>query len=129
MPQRHGVILGVAACVLSVPYDMPGWLPEMVTVLARFHQESWPIRGTVTKTVSEFRRTHLDTWEFQQHSFTEEQLEVNFLPTHYGLFLPTNHTIVVNESFLRASQESFMYLQLLWVYLNINFTSLLNVQV
>jgi proteasome activator subunit 4 len=76
MPQRHGVILGVAACVLSVPYDMPGWLPEMVTVLARFHQESWPIRGTVTKTVSEFRRTHLDTWEFQQDSFTEEQLEV-----------------------------------------------------
>jgi hypothetical protein len=101
MPQRHGVILGVAACVLSVPYDMPGWLPEMVTVLARFHQESWPIRGTVTKTVSEFRRTHLDTWEFQQDSFTEEQLEVNFLPTHYGLFLHANHTIVVNESFIR----------------------------
>jgi hypothetical protein len=93
----------------------------MVTVLARFNQESWPIRGTVTKTVSEFRRTHLDTWEFQQHSFTEEQLEVNFLPTHYGLFLHANHTIVV--------KESLMYLQLLWVYLNINFTSLLNVQV
>lgn len=73
----------------------------MVTVLARFHQESWPIRGTVTKTVSEFRRTHLDTWEFQQDSFTEEQLEVNFLPTHYGLFPHANHTIVVNESFIR----------------------------
>lgn len=73
---RHGVVLGVAACVLSVPYDMPSWLPNMVTVLAQFNHEKWPISATVTKTIADFRRTHLDTWEFQKLMFSEEQLEV-----------------------------------------------------
>lgn len=73
---RHGVVLGVAACVLSVPYDMPQWLPSMVTVLAQFNHEKWPISATVTKTIADFRRTHLDTWEFQKLQFNEEQLEV-----------------------------------------------------
>ena len=48
----------------------------MVTVLAQFNNEQWPIRGTVTKTVADFRRTHLDTWEFQKLLFSEDQLEV-----------------------------------------------------
>jgi len=72
----HGIVLGLAACVLSVPYDMPSWLPEMVTQLIAFNREPAPIRSTVTKTIAEFRRTHSDTWSFQKSSFSEEQLEV-----------------------------------------------------
>lgn len=52
------------------------WLPSMVTVLAQFNHEKWPISGTVTKTIADFRRTHLDTWEFQKLMFSDEQLEV-----------------------------------------------------
>lgn len=48
----------------------------MVTVLAQFNHEKWPISATVTKTIADFRRTHLDTWEFQKLMFSEEQLEV-----------------------------------------------------
>jgi proteasome activator subunit 4 len=72
----HGIVLGLAACVLSMPYDMPSWLPEMVTQLAKFSKEPAPMRTTVTKTIAEFRRTHFDTWSFQKAAFTEEQLEV-----------------------------------------------------
>ncbi|KAF2298087.1 hypothetical protein GH714_013491 [Hevea brasiliensis] len=72
----HGAVLALAASVLSVPYDMPGWLPEHVTLLARFGGESSPVKSTVTKAVAEFRRTHADTWNVQKDSFTEEQLEV-----------------------------------------------------
>eukprot|EP00257_Ricinus_communis_P023552 XP_015583567.1 proteasome activator subunit 4 [Ricinus communis] len=72
----HGAVLALAASVLSVPYDMPGWLPEHVTLLARFGGEPSPVKSTVTKAVAEFRRTHADTWNFQKDSFTEEQLEV-----------------------------------------------------
>ncbi|XP_058208862.1 proteasome activator subunit 4 isoform X1 [Rhododendron vialii] len=72
----HGAVLALAACVLSVPYDMPSWLPEHVTLLARFVGEPSPVKSTVTKAVAEFRRTHADTWNLQKDSFTEEQLEV-----------------------------------------------------
>ncbi|KMT12661.1 hypothetical protein BVRB_4g091190 [Beta vulgaris subsp. vulgaris] len=72
----HGAVLALTACVLSVPYDMPSWLPEHVTLLARFVGEPSPVRSTVTKAVAEFRRTHADTWNFQKDQFTEEQLEV-----------------------------------------------------
>ncbi|XP_047315811.1 proteasome activator subunit 4 [Impatiens glandulifera] len=72
----HGAVLALVACVLSVPYDMPSWLPEHVTLLAQFVGEPSPVKSTVTKAVAEFRRTHADTWNFQKDSFTEEQLEV-----------------------------------------------------
>ncbi|XP_059662328.1 proteasome activator subunit 4 isoform X2 [Cornus florida] len=72
----HGAVLALAACVLSVPYDMPSWLPEHVTLLAHFVGEPSPVKTTVTKAVAEFRRTHADTWNVQKDSFTEEQLEV-----------------------------------------------------
>ncbi|KAK4484733.1 hypothetical protein RD792_007326 [Penstemon davidsonii] len=72
----HGCILALAACVLSVPYDMPSWLPEHVTLLARFVSEQSPLKSTVTKAIAEFRRTHADTWNVQKDLFTEEQLEV-----------------------------------------------------
>ncbi|KAF6141358.1 hypothetical protein GIB67_008535 [Kingdonia uniflora] len=76
IPSIHGAVLALAASVLSVPYDMPSWLPEHVTLLARFISEPLPIRSTVMKAVSEFRRTHADTWNIQKDSFTEDQLEV-----------------------------------------------------
>ncbi|CAK7323879.1 unnamed protein product [Dovyalis caffra] len=72
----HGAVLALVASVLSVPYDMPSWLPEHVTLLARFGGEPSPVKSTVTKAIAEFRRTHADTWSVQKDSFTEEQLEV-----------------------------------------------------
>lgn len=52
------------------------WLPDHITLLARFSGEPSPVKSTVTKAVAEFRRTHADTWNVQKDSFTEEQLEV-----------------------------------------------------
>uniref|UniRef100_A0A0A9C281 Binding n=1 Tax=Arundo donax TaxID=35708 RepID=A0A0A9C281_ARUDO len=72
----HGAVLALTASVLSVPYDMPSWLPAHVTLLARFIREPPPIRSTVTKAVAEFKRTHADTWSIQNDAFTEDQLEV-----------------------------------------------------
>eukprot|EP00250_Pteridium_aquilinum_P022210 c25325_g1_i2 orf=249-5699(+) len=76
IPTIHGIVLGLSAVILSVPYDMPRWLPNMVIQLAEFANQPWPIRGTVTKTIGDFRHTHSDMWEFQKDSFTEQQLEV-----------------------------------------------------
>ena len=57
-------------------YKCFSWLPDHVTLLARFAGEPTPVKSTVTKAVAEFRRTHADTWNIQKDSFTEEQLEV-----------------------------------------------------
>uniref|UniRef100_A0A0E0HPE1 Proteasome activator subunit 4 n=1 Tax=Oryza nivara TaxID=4536 RepID=A0A0E0HPE1_ORYNI len=72
----HGAVLALTASVLSVPYDMPSWLPSHVTLLARFIREPSPIKSTVTKAVAEFKRTHADTWSIQKEAFTEDELEV-----------------------------------------------------
>lgn len=72
----HGAVLALTASVLSVPYDMPSWLPSNVSLLARFIREPPPIRSTVTKAVAEFKRTHADTWSIQKDAFTEDELEV-----------------------------------------------------
>ncbi|TVU11540.1 hypothetical protein EJB05_45133 [Eragrostis curvula] len=78
----HGAVLALTASVLSVPYDMPSWLPAHVTLLARFIREPSPVRSTVTKAVAEFKRTHADTWSIQQEAFTEDQLEASLEPSH-----------------------------------------------
>lgn len=72
----HGAVLALVASVLSIPYDMPSWLPDHVNLLARFISEPSPVSSTVTKAVAEFRRTHADTWNIQKNLFSEEQLEV-----------------------------------------------------
>ena len=33
---HHGAVLGVAACILSSPYDVPEWMPEHLETLARW---------------------------------------------------------------------------------------------
>ncbi|KAG9143923.1 hypothetical protein Leryth_016132 [Lithospermum erythrorhizon] len=40
----HGPVLALAACVLSVPYDMPSWLAELVTLLARITSQKSSLR-------------------------------------------------------------------------------------
>ena len=71
---------------ISIFHCFLSWLPEHVTLLARFSGEPSPVKSTVTKAVAEFRRTHADTWNIQKDSFTEEQLEVCVL-TKLNLYI------------------------------------------
>eukprot|EP01018_Ginkgo_biloba_P032111 Gb_01100 [translate_table: standard] len=72
----HGIVLGLSACILSRPYDIPGWLPDMVIDISKFIREPMPTKHTITGTIREFQHTHADTWEIQKKQFTEEQLDV-----------------------------------------------------
>eukprot|EP00889_Picochlorum_renovo_P005245 jgi/Picre1/32275/NNA_007621.t1 len=55
---RHGAVLGLKALVISSPYDVPEWLPEVLMSLVRLASEPAPVRSTVRESLSEFRRTH-----------------------------------------------------------------------
>ncbi|XP_078590168.1 proteasome activator complex subunit 4-like isoform X2 [Branchiostoma floridae x Branchiostoma japonicum] len=72
--QRHAGVLGLCACVLSYPYDVPEWMPQLLLELGDHLNDPQPIAGTVKKTLSDFRRTHHDNWQEHKQRFTEDQL-------------------------------------------------------
>ncbi|XP_047183780.1 proteasome activator complex subunit 4B-like isoform X2 [Scophthalmus maximus] len=74
--RRHAGVLGLSACILSSPYDVPDWMPQILMDLSDHLNDPQPVEMTVKKTLSEFRRTHHDNWQEHRQSFTDDQLLV-----------------------------------------------------
>uniref|UniRef100_A0A8C7M2N7 Proteasome activator subunit 4 n=1 Tax=Oncorhynchus kisutch TaxID=8019 RepID=A0A8C7M2N7_ONCKI len=78
--RRHAGVLGLSACILSSPYDVPTWMPQLLMDLSAHLNDTQPIemRGTpnTRKTLSNFRRTHHDNWQEHKQQFTDDQLLV-----------------------------------------------------
>uniref|UniRef100_A0A3Q2DTV4 Proteasome activator complex subunit 4 C-terminal domain-containing protein n=1 Tax=Cyprinodon variegatus TaxID=28743 RepID=A0A3Q2DTV4_CYPVA len=74
--KRHAGVLGLSACILSSPYDVPQWMPQILMDLSDHLNDPQPIEMTVKKTLSEFRRTHHDNWQEHRQCFTDDQLLV-----------------------------------------------------
>ena len=68
--------IAMSSCmVLAFPYDLPEYVPNLLTALVR-HVSHPAMREIITKTVQDFKSTHLDRWEDEfKHRFTREQLE------------------------------------------------------
>eukprot|EP00918_Siedleckia_nematoides_P052825 GHVU01115356.1.p1 GENE.GHVU01115356.1~~GHVU01115356.1.p1 ORF type:complete len:221 (-),score=8.93 GHVU01115356.1:208-789(-) len=72
-------VMGLSALTLSVPYHVPGWLPDTISLLARHGslRAPDPIRREVEKCLQEFLRTHQDAWlQIHAKKFTAEQLDL-----------------------------------------------------
>uniref|UniRef100_UPI00358F6C57 proteasome activator complex subunit 4 isoform X3 n=1 Tax=Myxine glutinosa TaxID=7769 RepID=UPI00358F6C57 len=74
--RRHAGVLGLSACVLSSPYDVPTWMPQLLMELSQYLNDPQPIEMTVKKTLTNFRRTHHDNWQEHKQRFTDDQLVV-----------------------------------------------------
>ncbi|KAI8616672.1 hypothetical protein BC830DRAFT_1117031 [Chytriomyces sp. MP71] len=75
--KRHASVIGLSSLVLAFPYEVPNWLPGILITLSYCVSDMAPIGATVSKTFSDFRRTHQDTWKNEgMHAFTEEQLSI-----------------------------------------------------
>ncbi|XP_075933535.1 proteasome activator complex subunit 4A isoform X1 [Anarhichas minor] len=74
--RRHAGVLGLSACILSSPYDVPIWMPQLLMDLSAHLNDTQPIEMTVKKTLSNFRRTHHDNWQQHKQHFTDDQLLV-----------------------------------------------------
>ncbi|KAK7140459.1 hypothetical protein R3I94_012924 [Phoxinus phoxinus] len=72
--RRHAGVLGLSACILSSPYDVPTWMPQILMDLSAHLTDTQPIEMTVKKTLSDFRRTHHDNWQEHKQKFTDDQL-------------------------------------------------------
>ncbi|KAJ3050497.1 hypothetical protein HK097_008547 [Rhizophlyctis rosea] len=74
--KRHAAVLGLASLVQAFPYEVPSWMPETLVTLAGCVSDPTPIAPTVSKTFTDFRRTHQDNWHEDMQKFTEDQLGV-----------------------------------------------------
>ncbi|CCJ28220.1 unnamed protein product [Pneumocystis jirovecii] len=73
---RHAAVLGLSALVMAFPYDTPEpWIPPVVSRLARIGLDPHPIGSTVRKFVADFKKTHSDTWDMDQKTFTKDELD------------------------------------------------------
>ncbi|KAK0043722.1 proteasome activator complex subunit 4 [Biomphalaria pfeifferi] len=74
--KKHAGILGLSACVQAYPYDVPDFIPQVLANLSVHVNDPQPIGMTVTKTLSNFRRTHHDNWHDHKRMFTNDHLEM-----------------------------------------------------
>jgi hypothetical protein len=67
----------LAALVLARPYDLPAFIPLVISSLLRHSSTGNDIvKSIIQRTVQEFRASHQDHWEQDlRHKFTAEQLE------------------------------------------------------
>ncbi|GAM25835.1 hypothetical protein SAMD00019534_090100 [Acytostelium subglobosum LB1] len=73
--QKHQYILTLSSIVLSSPYQIPTYFPEVLDHLSRYSSSIFPLSNTVQNTLSEFWLTHKDTWEEEKLNFTEDEIE------------------------------------------------------
>lgn len=70
-------LLGLCALVNAAPYSIPDYLPDTLIVLSQYvNQIRSPVYSLIKKTLSSFKRTHLDNWCDHKRKFTENQLAV-----------------------------------------------------
>ncbi|KAJ3398810.1 hypothetical protein HDU80_008541 [Chytriomyces hyalinus] len=75
--KRHAAVIGLSSLVLSFPYEVPAWLPEVLITLSSCVSDQAPIGATVSKTFADFRRTHQDNWKEEgMKAFTEDQISI-----------------------------------------------------
>ncbi len=99
-------VLGLCAIVLSSPYDIPSYVPDALMLLCEHSYDPdliqvcclffWIIfsliflllKQSIKRALSEFRRTHHDSWHEHREKFTEDQLvilaDVLISPNYYA---------------------------------------------
>ncbi|VDN35061.1 unnamed protein product [Gongylonema pulchrum] len=73
---RHAGVLALSAIVLAYPYSVPSFLPEVLMQLCPHTSDKQPMQGTAKKALSEFKRTHQDSWHEHKMQFSEDQLSI-----------------------------------------------------
>jgi len=72
--EKHSNILILSAIILSSPYSIPQYFPQVLEQLA-IYANAGNFRQTAEATISEFWRTHKDSWEEDKLAFTDDQIE------------------------------------------------------
>lgn len=60
-------VMMVACLILTFPYDMPTFLPALVTSFVK-HKSTSAVQATVLKVIQNFKRTHQDRYVRISHT-------------------------------------------------------------
>ena len=66
-------IMMLASIAMTFPYDMPPFLPTVLSALVK-HLQTPSLKDTVARAIQDFKRTHQDRWEDFKALFTHDQL-------------------------------------------------------
>ena len=73
-PKFFSTVMMMSCIILSFPYDLPSFMPALVTALVR-HAALPALKDPISRTILEFKRTHQDRWEEFKIFFTRDQLD------------------------------------------------------
>ncbi|EAL61178.1 proteasome activator complex subunit 4 [Dictyostelium discoideum AX4] len=71
--EKYSSLIILSSVVLAVPYNIPKYIPSVLQQLSRYSRNSH--YKTAASTISEFWRTHKESWEEDKRQFTEEEAE------------------------------------------------------
>jgi len=74
-PKFVNTVMMMSCIVLSFPYDLPSYMPLLVSSLVRHAPASSLIKDIISHTVLEFKRTHQDRWDEYKAAFSRDQLD------------------------------------------------------
>jgi hypothetical protein len=72
--QYMNIIQMISCVILVTPYDLPTYLPALVTSFLRHNIQYDLFKTLITKTIQLFKRTHQEYWEDFKTFFNTEQL-------------------------------------------------------
>ena len=74
---RHGTVCVLANMILTEPYSIPSWLPNIFIQLTRYNYDrDVAIKSELEECIKDFKRTHQVGWDaVHKAKFTGEQLE------------------------------------------------------
>eukprot|EP00056_Hartaetosiga_gracilis_P012662 m.203062 g.203062 ORF g.203062 m.203062 type:complete len:2039 (+) comp13726_c0_seq8:111-6227(+) len=86
--RRLSGVLGLSALVLAHPYDEPDWMMDTLLFLVPYCHDIDVIRNAANETMSEFWRTHKETWHLTKEKLAQEEQDelrsVLISPSYYA---------------------------------------------
>jgi proteasome activator subunit 4 len=70
---RHSAVLMLASAINAHPYEIPEWMPAAIVDVAACASDPSPISTAVNKSLSEFKRTHQDSWHVDAEKFSDDE--------------------------------------------------------
>ena len=73
--RRHAGLRGLASIVRAYPYSVPACMPKVLVEIAKHLGDPNALMKTAQEALTEFKRTHQDTWHQLSQKFTQSEWE------------------------------------------------------
>eukprot|EP00939_MAST-03C_sp_MAST-3C-sp1_P000300 g300.t1 len=75
LQRRHAGLRGLSSIVRAYPYSLPPFMPKVLVEIAKHLGDPDALMKTAQESLTEFKRTHQDTWHQLAQKFTQSEWE------------------------------------------------------